>query len=194
MIENGFQFFVTKDNQSQQLSPVSLKSKILNEFEERSGAETSSREATSSPEVKVNLPKEKEANQLQNLINKGHNLGLKPEEFELLREMILFKEGGEESKFSEACAQAQKNLQETVESNHGQQQFTKLLLFLPSIYNIKPEVIEALFCRHLNNFSSGLAYLEKKVHEMRSQTETVTTTPAAHTAIEAPCDANMDES
>ena len=59
--------------------------------------------------------------------------------------------------------EAQKTLQESVELTHSKQQFSKLLLFLPSVYNINFEMIDALFCRNLVHFKSVEEFLQTKL-------------------------------
>jgi hypothetical protein len=71
MIENSFDFCVTKMNNCNNKSEKDMNSSI----------NTSK------------LPKEKDAIQLINLINKGYNFNLSSVEFDLLREIVLFKEG-----------------------------------------------------------------------------------------------------
>ena len=57
-------------------------------------------------------------------------------------------------------------LQDTVEANHGKLQFSKLLLFLPSIYNIKTEIIDSLFCRNIHtNYSSVYEFLDSRLRD-----------------------------
>lgn len=133
MIENSFDFCVTKDNH--QLATLS----------------TNTIEKERSLTLISKLPKEKDANQLLNIINKGFHYNLNTQEYDLLREIVLFREGGQEPLFYKVFLDAQKQLQDTIESNHGKQQFSKLLLFLPNIYNIKTEIIDSLFCRNINN-------------------------------------------
>ncbi len=59
--------------------------------------------------------------------------------------------------------EAHKSLQESIESTHSKQQFSKLLLFLPSIYNIKIDLIDSLFCSNFNDFKNVYEFLRIKL-------------------------------
>ncbi len=152
MIENSFDFCVTKMNNCNNKSEKDMNSSIN----------------------ASKLPKEKDAVQLINLINKGYSFNLSSVEFDLLREIILFKEGlsififyfflliflnrfynftntGEENEeFYVKFLHAQKSLQKTVETTHSSQHFLKLASFLPNIFTINTNIIQSLFCRNLS--------------------------------------------
>ena len=76
MIENSFNFSVTKNKQNVSLANVD------DNFEQ-----------TKLYVIISKLPKEKDAIQLHNIINKGNNFNLNSHQFEQLREVIFFKEG-----------------------------------------------------------------------------------------------------
>ena len=53
-----------------------------------------------------------------------------------------------------------------IETNHNKQHFSKLILFLPNIYNIKLEIIEELFCRNLHEFKNVYELLNAKLEKI----------------------------
>jgi hypothetical protein len=59
------------------------------------------------------------------------------------------------------------------ESNHNhnnsKQQFTKLLSFLPSIYNVRANIIDSLFCTNLNSSYGKTVdeFLDKKYSTLK---------------------------
>lgn len=77
MIENSFDFCVTKD---------------INHQTNNSNSESSTDLNNNSQSVNE-LPREKDANQLHSIISKGYGFNLNSQEFDLLRELILFREG-----------------------------------------------------------------------------------------------------
>lgn len=160
MIENGFAFCVTKDHSHRICeTPTSMLFEASNSSE-------------SLAEVNCKLPKERDAAQLHNIINVGHDFSLDTEQYELLREIILFREGGDEALFSVQFNEASEVLKDIIEKNSpNKQQFTKIVNFLPNIYDIKTNIIEKLFCRSLNNYKSVYELLNKKLNNILAEEE-----------------------
>ena len=101
MIENGFEFFVTPDhNQMSKLTTDAVETAL-----KQSGAENQEEKTHDTPVslaekekslIKLateNLPKEKDAQQILYIISKGNAFSLSVQEYEDIREIVLFKEG-----------------------------------------------------------------------------------------------------
>lgn len=144
MMENSFDFYVTKDTNTAQ-------------YETNSSAN-------------INLPKEKDADQLHNIIKKGNEFSLDTQEYDLLREIILFNEGGDELIYSKPCYEARKLLQEKLVDSSNKE-FGHIFAFLPSIYSIKTGIIENLFCKSLNNSKTVYEFLNKKLKDILVEQE-----------------------
>lgn len=100
------------------------------------------------------MPRQRDATHLLQLIAKGYALGLTADAYEYLREIILFKEAkdGGDSKCHVACQEAHRKLRLMLPD---QKTLFKLLLFLPSIYNVNTEIVRNLFCSSVD-FESSL--------------------------------------
>jgi len=99
------------------------------------------------------MPRNRDATHLLQLISKGFALGLSAEAYQYLREIILFKEAkdGGDNKCHMACQEAHRKLRLMLPD---QKTLFKLLLFLPSIYNVNTEIVKNLFCRSFDFESS----------------------------------------
>ncbi|CAF0928871.1 unnamed protein product [Brachionus calyciflorus] len=112
----------------------------------------------------VNLPKEKEASQLMEVISKGfQELSLETNEYDLLREIVMFSENSE---FSENYVEANTKLQNILCQTESR--YENLISFLPSIQNVKKNLIENLFYRN----SQVEDILSKKMNDLVSKRET----------------------
>lgn len=149
MIENNFSFFVTKDSHQiarMQAKQAEIESLVEDQVKERAQLKL---ELIA---IDKSLPKEKDAIQLHNIIIKGNEFNLNSRQFDELRRLILFKEGSKENaRFHEMYLESQRKIQTILETTHNSNIFPKFLLFLPSIYWIKTEVIENLFCSNFND-------------------------------------------
>ncbi len=152
MIENNFDFCVTKENKpvvrADHTDFVNGKSKP---------------DATASRNHEV---KAKYATQLHHVILKGNEFGLTPAQYECLRELALFHEAGKENVMMNKMYQStQKRLQSLLSETHSAHVFTRVLLYLPSIYNLKADIIESLFCSNLNCAASVQELFQKQLEK-----------------------------
>ena len=144
MIENNFNFFVTKD--SNQICRIQAKYLEIRNLKDDQVKEKAILESELIA-IDKSLPKEHDAIQLHNIIVKGNEFNLNSKQFEELRRLIMFKEGSKENpRFHEIYLDSQKKLHSILETTHSSNIFPKILLFLPTIYAIKTEIIENLFC------------------------------------------------
>ncbi len=167
MIESNFDFNAIKDcnyNHHGDEQPTAKSSE--------ENAPDSPMSSSSSTECALSfeqMPKERDAKHLRTLIYKGGALNLNAYEFDELREIILFKEGHTKSDFQKAYTNAQRNLKNMVEMNHGRQQYLKLSQYLPNIFNLRRDIIENLFCRHLKQYKSVSDLLYHKLNQLTSK-------------------------
>lgn len=87
MIENCFAFYVTRDVSSQQQQRPSSNS--------NDGTPSPPQQSSPPPPSldEARLPKEKDAHSLMNMISHGNQFGLNSLEYDLLKEVVLFREG-----------------------------------------------------------------------------------------------------
>ena len=127
MIENGFEIYVTKDLQITQ--------------------DVSS--SSSSSSMTTNYPTENDVKQIESLISRGKTLDIDEIGFNLIREVIIYKEG--KTRFENSCAdsferaecQAQARLTAWCSSRV---KYSKIVFFLCNIYQVKEDIFERLFC------------------------------------------------
>lgn len=152
MIENNFSFFVTKD--SHQMARMQTK---LAEIDSLATDQVKEKARLEMEMLTINesLPKEKDIVLLHNIILKGNEFNFTSRQFDELRRLILFKEGSKENaRFHEMFLESQRKLHTILETPQSSNVFSKFLMFLPSIYEIKTEVIENLFCSNFNDSKS----------------------------------------
>ena len=131
MIENSFEIYVTKDLQ------------ITNEYS------SSSSSSTSSPTPSITHPTENDVKQIESLITRGKTLEIDEIGFNLIREVIIYKEGKtlfetySADSFEKAECQAQARL--TAWSS-SRVKYSKIVFFLCNIYQVKEDIFERLFC------------------------------------------------
>lgn len=104
----------------------------------------------------------------------------------LLILFFYFYKGKENSLFSEAYKASQTNLQEMIESSHNAVTLSKLMLFLPNIYNTKAHIIENLFCRNLKNFKNVQELLNKKFTSLMEEDGKNATITSTQKSIASP--------
>ncbi len=85
MIENSFEFCVSKDYSGQ--------ASFVNEQQESSGTSINHSSVNSTNCIDTSLPRERHAIELRDLISVGCSFGLNTQEHDQLREFVLFKEG-----------------------------------------------------------------------------------------------------
>ena len=125
MIENSFEIYVTKDLQ------------MTNDL------------SSSSAAAAVLHPTENDVKQIESLITRGKTLEIDEIGFNLIREVIVYKEGKtllEDSiadAFEKAECQAQARLTHWC-SSRGK--YSKIVFFLCNIYQVKEDIFERLFC------------------------------------------------
>jgi len=137
MIENTFEIYVTKDLQiSHDLSSSS------------SSSSTSS--SSSLPSSPSNMyPTENDVKQIESLINRGKTLEIDEFGFNLIREVIIYKEGKTlfdqpmGHLFEKAECQAQARLTSWCSTRV---KYSKIVFFLCNIYQVKEDIFERLFC------------------------------------------------
>jgi hypothetical protein len=83
MIENSFDFFVTPDHNKMIKIVADLQQQDTNSDEDKKNLKHAADK----------LPKEKDAQQILNIISKGNSFNLKTKDYDDLREIVLFKEG-----------------------------------------------------------------------------------------------------
>ncbi|CAF3523910.1 unnamed protein product [Adineta steineri] len=131
MIENSFEIYVTKDLQ------------ITNE---------NLSSATVAPSLPTNStihPTENDVKQIESLITRGKTLEIDEIGFNLIREVIIYKEGKtlfentSADSFEKAECQAQSRLTTWCSSRV---KYSKIVFFLCNIYQVKEDIFERLFC------------------------------------------------
>ncbi|UJR15892.1 hypothetical protein I4U23_002817 [Adineta vaga] len=130
MIENSFEIYVTKDLQ------------ITNDFS------TAVPSSFSTPTTSMH-PTENDVKQIESLITRGKTLEIDENGFNLIREVIICKEG--KTLFENTCAdsfekaecQAQARLTAWCSSRV---KYSKIVFFLCNIYQVKEDIFERLFC------------------------------------------------
>ena len=126
MIENSFEIYVTKDLQ------------ISNDPS-----------STSSSSLSSTYPTENDVKQIESLINRGKTLEIDEFGFNLIREVIIYKEGKTLFShpmghlFEKAECQAQARLTAWYSTRV---KYSKIVFFLCNIYQVKEEIFERLFC------------------------------------------------
>ena len=124
MIENSFEIYVTKDLQI-------------------------SNDTSLSPTATMIHPTENDVKQIESLITRGKTLEIDEIGFNLIREVIIYKEG--KTLFENSCAdsfekaecQAQARLTTWCSSRV---KYSKIVFFLCNIYQVKEDIFERLFC------------------------------------------------
>ncbi|CAF1068149.1 unnamed protein product [Adineta ricciae] len=128
MIENSFEIYVTKDLQITSDPPTTVSS--------------------TSPATIIH-PTENDVKQIESLITRGKTLEIDESGFNLIREVIICKEG--KTLFENTCAdsfekaecQAQARLTAWCSSRV---KYSKIVFFLCNIYQVKEDIFERLFC------------------------------------------------
>lgn len=122
MVENSFEIYVTKDLQI-------------------------SNESASSPSM--TYPTENDVKQIESLISRGKILEIDESGFNLIREVIIYKEGKTlfdpsiGNLFEKAECQAQARLTNWCSTRS---KYSKIVFFLCNIYQVKEDIFERLFC------------------------------------------------
>lgn len=139
MIENSFEIYVTKDLQINQEFP----SPITN-----------------------NNPTENDVKQIQSLINRGNNLDIDEVGFNLIRELIVYKEAKTilsrieaADAFERAECQAQTRL---MNWSLSKAKYSKIVFFICNIYQVKQEIFERLFFSPSVHQTSSIENLLKR--------------------------------
>jgi hypothetical protein len=123
MIENTFEIYVTKDLQ------------ITND--------------NISSTITMTHPTENDVKQIESLITRGKTLEIDEYGFNLMREVIIYKEGKTlfnhsiGNRFEKAECQAQARLTTWCSTRV---KYSKIVFFLCNIYQVKEDVFEQLFC------------------------------------------------
>jgi len=150
MIENNFDFCVTKEN-----------TQITRCNQNKSSDDHLTPTKVSS---KKNVVKARCATQLQKVIVEGYQFGLNSTEYECLRESALLHEAARENvTLNRIFFRTQKKLQELLKTTHRINIFPKLLDYLPSIYRMQADIIESLFCTNLNGATSVNELFDKRL-------------------------------
>ncbi|KAL8594222.1 hypothetical protein ACOMHN_033085 [Nucella lapillus] len=101
-------------------------------------------------------PTMKSVEAIQTFIRKCQHMGVEGEEYHYMRMLVLFNSGNagvcEPSKVDRFNSQIQKSLQMHVQSTRPRDimHYSRLLMCLPSLYGISANMVERLFCRHIN--------------------------------------------
>ncbi|CAF0846577.1 unnamed protein product [Rotaria sp. Silwood1] len=147
MIENSFEIYVTKDLQ------------ITNDL-------------TST--TITHLPTENDVKQIESLISRGKTLEIDEIGFNLIREVIIYKEGktlfenSSADSFEKAECQAQARLTAWCSSRV---KYSKIVFFLCNIYQVKEDIFERLFCAGSMHQSTPIhTYLERFLASASSST------------------------
>ena len=125
MIENSFEIYVTKDLQ------------ITNE------------NINSNAIMNVTHPTENDVKQIESLITRGRTLEIDEVGFNLIREVMIYKEGktlfndSTGNLFEKAECQAQARLTTWCSTRA---KYSKIVFFLCNIYQVKEDIFERLFC------------------------------------------------
>lgn len=151
MIENSFEIYVTKDLQ------------ITNDF-------------SSSVTTAVIHPTENDVKQIESLITRGKTLEIDEIGFNLIREVMIYKEG--KTLFENSCAdsfekaecQAQARLTTWCSSRV---KYSKIVFFLCNIYQVKEDIFERLFCASSMHQSTPIhTYLQRFLASASSSSST----------------------
>lgn len=155
MIENSFEFWVTKD--SRQLALIEAKQK------ENEHSNSQVNEIDEKEKYDITTPQETDATQIQGIIKDGSQFNLTIEQYDLLREIVLLKEAGEEeTQLNDLYSKTNANFKAILEEPN-KEMFTKLMKsFLPSIYTVKSEIVESLFCRNLKDFQTVNVFIKSR--------------------------------
>jgi hypothetical protein len=147
MIENSFEIYVTKDLQ------------IPNDL---------------SPSSTIIYPTENDVKQIESLIIRGKTLEIDELGFNLIREVIIYKEGktlfdnSNGDSFEKAECQAQAKLTTWCSSRV---KYSKIVFFLCNIYQVKEDIFERLFCAGSIHQSTPIhTYLERFLASASSST------------------------
>ncbi|CAF2370987.1 unnamed protein product [Rotaria sp. Silwood2] len=147
MIENSFEIYVTKDLQI----PNDLTSTTI-----------------------AHLPTENDVKQIESLITRGKTLEIDEIGFNLIREVIIYKEGktlfenSSADSFEKAECQAQTRLTTWCSSRV---KYSKIVFFLCNIYQVKEDIFERLFCAGSMHQSTPIhTYLERFLASASSST------------------------
>jgi hypothetical protein len=125
MIENSFEIYVTKDLQ------------ITNDI------------SSSSSSITITHPTENDVKQIETLITRGKTLEIDEIGFNLIREVMIYKEGKTlfnnliGNLFEKAECQAQAKLTTWCSTRV---KYSKIVFFLCNIYQVKEDIFERLFC------------------------------------------------
>jgi hypothetical protein len=147
MIENSFEIYVTKDLQ------------ITNDL---------------SSSITMTHPTENDVKQIESLITRGKTLEINEIGFNLIREVIIYKEGktlfenSNADSFEKAECQAQARLTTWCSSRV---KYSKIVFFLCNIYQVKEDIFERLFCASSMHQSTPIhTYLERFLASALSST------------------------
>jgi hypothetical protein len=123
MIENSFEIYVTKDLQVTNDSSSSLTTIIH--------------------------PTENDVKQIESLITRGKTLEIDEIGFNLIREVIIYKEG--KTLFENSCADSFEKAECQAQARltiwcSSRVKYSKIVFFLCNIYQVKEDIFERLFC------------------------------------------------
>ena len=130
MIENSFEIYVTKDLQ-------------INSIESTTSSNSNNTVNSS------NLPTENDVKQIESLINRGKTLDIDEIGFNLIREVIIYKEGKTllENPMADAFDKAECQAQARLTTWCGSRvKYSKIVFFICNIYQVKQDIFERLFC------------------------------------------------
>jgi hypothetical protein len=123
MIENSFEIYVTKDLQVTNDSSSSL--------------------------ITIIHPTENDVKQIESLITRGRTLEIDEIGFNLIREVIIYKEG--KTLFENSCADSFEKAECQAQARltiwcSSRVKYSKIVFFLCNIYQVKEDIFERLFC------------------------------------------------
>jgi len=123
MIENSFEIYVTKDLQ------------VTND--------------SSSSQTTIIHPTENDVKQIESLITRGKTLEIDEIGFNLIREVIIYKEG--KTLFENSCADSFEKAECQAQARltiwcSSRVKYSKIVFFLCNIYQVKEDIFERLFC------------------------------------------------
>ncbi|CAF0920030.1 unnamed protein product [Didymodactylos carnosus] len=152
MVENGFEIYVTKDLQINN-----------NNINNNDGT---MKRCTSPIINNINYPTENDVKQIESLISRGKAIQIDDVGFNLIREVVIYKEGktlfASNSLFERAETNAQSRLTNWSRSNS---KYSKMVFFLCNIYQVKEEIFEKLFCSSSMHMTSTIQnHLQREVH------------------------------
>jgi hypothetical protein len=124
MIENSFEIYVTKDLQ------------VTND-------------SSSSSLTTIIHPTENDVKQIESLITRGRTLEIDEIGFNLIREVIIYKEG--KTLFENSCADSFEKAECQAQARltiwcSSRVKYSKIVFFLCNIYQVKEDIFERLFC------------------------------------------------